>query len=63
MKNALLVIAGIALICSFLVPNHTIISGDSGSALMSDDAYTWVFAVCGLLGFFWPKAPKNNNKQ
>ena len=63
MRNTLLIIAGIALVCSFLVPNHTITSGDSGSVLMSGDAYIWVAAVCVILGFFWPKTPKDNNKE
>lgn len=63
MRNTLLIIAAIALVCSFLVPNHAITSGDSGSVLMSGDAYIWIAAVCGVLGFFWPKTPKDNNKQ
>ncbi len=58
MRNTLLVIAGIALVCSFVTPNYAITSGDSGSVLMSGDAYIWIAGVCGILGFFWPRKPK-----
>lgn len=63
MRKTLLVIAAIALVCSFIVPNHPIISGDSGSVLMSADAYPWIAGVLGIIGLLLPKESKGEEDK